>query len=705
MEVLQNARIVRLGMNGTITLFSFLILILLFTSTAALCGNPDPRTTGALRPTEEQWKWGEEHMLKAQHIRLNKLGLERVNTELKKHDKHQLLESDVDLAPVGAEVSGTTAVESSPITQTETATPPGVDNSALKYFPPIRNQGSLGSCAQFSAVYYTLTHMTAMARNWDAKNGGDQFRFSPKWTYNMVNGGNDAGSWHYDAYAIAQKHGLATWAEFPYDSNYRAWCMNSDVWRNAINVRADQSGKVASVNTDTGLSQLKQLLLNGYVLNYATYVNSWTWKTISNDPFTSADDSFAGKSCAISVSGTSGGHSMTIVGYNDDIWVDINGNGIVDPDEKGALRIANSWGTGWYEGGFCWMSYHALRTPNPSMTSECIFWYNEATWVTARSSYSPKLLAEFRLNQSKRNQLLMTLGTSAVGGTAPSTKWSPNKVLNLAGGPYAFDGTTTPVSATFYLDFTDLMPASPSPLRYFLDTYDSTSGDISTLESFRMFDISKGSYSEYPYVPKTADFSHSYSYIDYDSGSATLPPVASIVATPVSGAPPLPVTFEASGSYDSDGTIAGYQWEFGDGVTGAGITVVHNYASAGTYTATLTVTDNLGAKGTASIVITVTDPNLLNAPSGLTSRISGRIITLNWTDNSSNESGFYVERAVKNGKTTSSFARIFTSGSNVSSIADTVPAKGIYYYRVQAFNSSTGKTSGYTNTVTVNINK
>ena len=37
----------------------------------------------------------------------------------------------------------------------------------------------------------------------------------------------------------------------------------------------------------------------------------------------------------------------------------------------------------------------------------------------------------------------MTLGTSAVGYTTPTTRWNPNKVLSYAGGAYAFDGTTT----------------------------------------------------------------------------------------------------------------------------------------------------------------------------------------------------------------------------------------------------------------------
>ncbi len=65
------------------------------------------------------------------------------------------------------------------------------------------------------------------------------------------------------------------------------------------------------------------------------------------------------------------------------------------------------------------------------------------------------------------------------------------------------------------------------------------------------------------------------------------------------------VTFDASGSYDPDGTIVSYSWAFGDGNTGAGVHVSHSYSNVGSYTVTLTVTDNDGATDIGSTTKTV----------------------------------------------------------------------------------------------------
>ena len=82
------------------------------------------------------------------------------------------------------------------------------------------------------------------------------------------------------------------------------------------------------------------------------------------------------------------------------------------------------------------------------------------------------------------------------------------------------------------------------------------------------------------------------------------PPTAAFTST-VAG---RTVSVNASGSSDSDGTIASYNWDFGDGGTASGTPASHTYATAGTYPVTLTVIDDDGATDTETSQVTVTDP-------------------------------------------------------------------------------------------------
>lgn len=71
-------------------------------------------------------------------------------------------------------------------------------------------------------------------------------------------------------------------------------------------------------------------------------------------------------------------------------------------------------------------------------------------------------------------------------------------------------------------------------------------------------------------------------------------PHAAFLASPQEGVAPLEVTFDALDSYDPDGSLEEYYWEFGDGMLGQGASAVHMYAQPGTYVVRLTVEDDGG---------------------------------------------------------------------------------------------------------------
>lgn len=83
-------------------------------------------------------------------------------------------------------------------------------------------------------------------------------------------------------------------------------------------------------------------------------------------------------------------------------------------------------------------------------------------------------------------------------------------------------------------------------------------------------------------------------------------------SAPTTGIGPLTVNFSSAGSYDPDGGISSYSWDFGDGTVSTEANPVHAYNTPGTYTASLVVTDFSGLASAAdSVTIVVQSNNIL----------------------------------------------------------------------------------------------
>ena len=191
-----------------------------------------------------------------------------------------------------------------------------------------------------------------------------------------------------------------------------------------------------------------------------------------------------------------------------------------------------------------------------------------------------------------------------------------------------------------------------------------------------------------------------------DAGTSNIPPIAIATVDIASGYAPLTVTFDGSGSTDADGTITSYVWNFGDGSpTGSGATTVtHTYETAGSFNVTLTVIDNGGAEAISELIVIEVTPGVstINAPTNLTAAVDGSSVSLNWIDNSSNETGFDIYRAKKiKGK----YNYLLMGSVSTDAYTDTNVNIGTFKYKVQAKGSYAGEDiySDFSNEVSVKV--
>lgn len=135
---------------------------------------------------------------------------------------------------------------------------------------------------------------------------------------------------------------------------------------------------------------------------------------------------------------------------------------------------------------------------------------------------------------------------------------------------------------------------------------------------------------------------------DSDLTSATITATSNMAPTAnangdYTGMTNTPVSFFSTGSGDSDGSLAAYRWDFGDGASSTQANPSHTYGSAGNYTVTLTVTDNDGASDSDTAAATISDtPTRPNVSINSTSQKGALSPTPVAEQNFTNQSGYKI---------------------------------------------------------------
>ena len=298
------------------------------------------------------------------------------------------------------------------------ALPAAVDNSTLPYFPPIRSQGSQGSCTAWASCYYYDTYTQAFDEGYTVSGGDNNHILSPGFMYNLINGGDDWGASTAFAVARLNEVGCSSWALKPYSAgDWTSWPSEA-AWINALNNRTQAANSVDASDT-AGLAAVRQHLANGNlaVTDFSVY-SVWYDSYPANATGINNGVYYAPAGEMI------GGHAVTLVGYDDNKSYVDHRDGLT---HYGAFLAANSWGEWWGVAnsggsgskGFFWVAY--------TMFAEGDFgpdvYYNDD-----RPDYRPKLYAVVGLNHPERWDVRLR---GSIGG---ETGWHSHDVVYYDGG-------------------------------------------------------------------------------------------------------------------------------------------------------------------------------------------------------------------------------------------------------------------------------
>ena len=430
-----------------------------------------------------------------------------------------------DMADFSQLIEGTTMSDGQ-ITSAA-SNPSAADNSTnenAKYLPPVLNQYG-GSCTHYSYVYAVGSYILNQARDKSSQLTSNVL--SPLFTYNMLRADASTSYGTVTTYPISimTEIGAATAEYAPITTSYKnypyTWYATEEAWNSATENRVESVIRITDIShsgtpitgpNDSDLDLIKSTLASGKIIGFSSGFYTYNYTVIPSSSPSHAGEYAVDRGDYVKISGgyrNYGNHSMVIVGYDDNIWIDVNRDGKQQTAEFGALKIMNSHGTGYRNSGYVWVAYDVLNKVSAVITTEdqdrvnaaidagtmtgskiqnayreeFFSFYNSIYTYTASSEESAssncRLVATLNTNDRQDIQMYIIAKNNSTG-VEKTYKVPVFRGYAIWSSDYALDGSKSATDGTIVIDLdnviSDITPKTVSDYTWSVKLSDLNSG-------------------------------------------------------------------------------------------------------------------------------------------------------------------------------------------------------------------------------------
>ena len=487
--------------------------------------------------------------------------------------------------------------------QAKLSAPASYDLRTLNRVTSVKDQGSAGVCWAF-ATYSSLESNLLPGENRDFSENNMKNLLSSSYPEGFDRGANDGGNEFMSTAYLARWSGPVAESNDPY-SYSGVSSGNPPLQKHVQDVLflPDRTGPLDNEGIKSAIQSYGAVFTSMYY--DGAYYSSAKYSYYYNGAM-------------------SANHAVSIVGWDDNF--DKSKFSRVPPG-NGAFIIKNSWGTGWGEKGYFYISYYdskigkdnTIFTAETTNNYQSIYQYDPLGWVqsvgysnhiawcanifTAKSDETLKAVSFYTTDSNSNYEIYIYSNP----GSGPISQAGP--AISKSGTSPAAGYHTVPLGPGVALKagqkFSVVMKLTTPNYNFPIAVEMPFAGWSSKAKAKagESFVSSNGN----DWADVTTFLSNTNVCIEAFTVSSTVSgntlPVASFSATPTSGNAPLNVAFNDT----SVGVLASWKWSFGDGTSSTIRNPVHTYSKAGKYTVSLTVRNAAGSNtATKSSYIAVT---------------------------------------------------------------------------------------------------